>query len=109
MLRTDIGVDANALQCSTDSNTCCRNGFGGEIRTGEFHFPVSDDPVPTLGQVTNGYYRNRDSQLIRLNHQPTGTITGRFRCNIPQANGPPDANLYINIGECKTTPSLYVY
>ena len=99
MLRTDIGEDASALQCTTDSTTCCRNGVGGEMRAGEFHFPVSDVTVPPMIFATDGYYRDRDSQLIRLHRQSTGTITGRFRCNIPQASGPPDANLYINIGE----------
>ena len=99
VLRTDIGEDANALQCTTDSTTCCRNGIGGEIRAGDFHFPVSDATVPTMGLATDGYYRDRDSRLIRLHRQSTGTLTGRFRCNIPQASGPPYANLYINIGE----------
>ena len=98
MLRTDIGERESALQCTTDSTTCCRN-YNGEIRGGEFHFPISDVPVPTLGGVTNGYYRNRDSRHIRLHRQSTGTLIGRFRCNIPQASGPPYANLYINIGE----------
>ena len=99
MLRTDIGEDVNALQCTTDSATCCRNGVGGEIRAGDFHFPVSDATVPTMGLATDGYYRDRDSRLIRLHRQSTGTLTGRFRCNIPQASGSLDANLYINIGE----------
>ena len=98
VLRTDIGEGESALQCSTDSTTCCRNNIGGETRAGEFHFPVSDDTVPNIAGVMNGYYRDRDSQLIRLHRQPTGTITGRFRCNIPQDSGPA-VNLYINIGE----------
>ena len=99
MLRTDIGEGTRALQCTTDSNTCCRNNIGGEMRAGDFHFPIFDDPVPIMGTATDGYYRDRGSQLIRLHRQSTGTITGQFRCNIPQASGPPDANLYINIGE----------
>ena len=98
VLRTDIGEGADALQCTTDSTTCCRNGIGGEIRDGKFHFPVSDDTVPNESGATNGYYRDRLSRLIRLHRQSSGTITGQFRCNIPQANGP-NANLYINIGE----------
>ena len=98
MLRTDIGEGDNALQCTTDSTTCCRNREGGEIRAGDFHFPVSDITVPPLIAITNGYYRDRGSQHIRLHRQPSGTITGLFRCNIPQRNGP-NADLYINIGE----------
>ena len=100
VLRTDIGEDANALQCTTDSTTCCTNTYP-EMRAGQFHFPVSNVTVPFMGGVTNGYYRDRQSQLIRLHRQPlSGTITGRFRCNIPQASGPP-VDLYINIGEKK--------
>ena len=72
--------------------------MGDEIRGGEFHFPVTDDTVPTMGVAMDGYYRDRRSQLIRLHRQPSGTITGRFRCNIPQANGSL-ADLFINIGE----------
>ena len=106
MLKTDIGEGESALQCTTDSTTCCRNNINGEIRAGEFHFPVSDDPVPPMGDATDGYYRNRDSQLIHLHRQPTGTITGQFRCNIPQASGPP-ADLYINIGEQKSYDHSY--
>ena len=100
VLRTDIGEEESALQCTTDSTTCCRNYIGGEIRAGEFHFPESDANVPTLGGAVDGYYRDRLSQHIRLHRQPTGTITGRFRCNIPQASGSP-ADLFINIGEYK--------
>ena len=99
VLRTDIGEDASALQCTTDSTTCCRNNVGGEMRAGEFHFPVSGAIVPRMGDATAGYYRDRDSRLIRLHRQSTGTLTGQFQCNIPRANGPPDASLYINIGE----------
>ena len=99
VLRTDIGEGDNALQCTTDSTTCCTNNLP-EMRAGEFHFPVSDAYVPPIGEAMNGYYRDRRSQHIRLHRQPTGTITGRFRCTIPQANGP-QVDLFINIGEYK--------
>ena len=97
VLRTDIGEGDDALQCTTDSITCYRN-INGEIRAGEFYFP-SGATVLHMGSTTNGYYRYRGPQHICLHRQPSGTVTGRFRCIIPQANGPPDANLYINIGE----------
>ena len=98
VLRTDIEEGTSALQCTTNLITCCRNE-GGEMRAGNFYFPISDAPVPVMGVATESYYRDRQSQHIRLHRQSTGTITGRFRCNIPQANWPPDANLHINIGE----------
>ena len=109
VLRTDIGEDTNALQCTTDSDTCCRNNIDGETRAGDFHFPAYYyDTVPNLETATDGYYRDRLSRLIRLHRQPTGNITGQFQCNIPQASGPPDANLYINIGEKKNSACIHV-
>ena len=99
VLRTDIGEIDAALLCTTDSTTCCSN-VGGETRAGEFYFPSSSGGgvVPILGGVTNGYYRLRGSQHILLNRQPTGTITGQFRCNIPNAMGVM-VDLFIDIGE----------
>ena len=98
MQRTDIGEGDNALQCTTDSTICCRN-TGGETRAGDFYMP-NGSLVLLNDTTTNGYYRSRESQHIRLNRRSPGTITGQFRCNIPQANGAL-AELYINIGECK--------
>jgi hypothetical protein len=68
------------------------------MRAGEFYMP-DGDLVLLMGTTTNDYYRTRRSRHIFLNRRPAGTITGRFRCNIPQASGPPNADLYINIGE----------
>ena len=97
VLRTDIGEDDAALQCITDSTTCCRNNIGGEVRAGEFFFPGGIQ-VPLFVNAIDGYFRNRDSQLIRLNRQTSGVITGQFRCNIPSASGV-DVDLFINISE----------
>ena len=95
VLRTDIGEDDDALQCTTNSNTCCSNAMG-EMRAGEFYFP-NGDRVMLLGLITNGYYRDRLSRHIRLNRQSAGTITGQFRCVIPNVSGTM-VNLFINIG-----------
>ena len=97
MLRIDIREGADALQCTTDSNTCCI-----EIRAGQFYMP-NGDRMLLHGTTTNGYYRTRGSRHILLNRRSTGTIIGQFRCNIPQVNGSP-ADLYINIGEYKNFP-----
>ena len=96
LLRTDIGEGDDALQCTTDSTTCCTNTMG-EMRGGEFYMP-NDDIVLLQDTTTNGYYRSRGFQHILLNRRSPGTITGQFRCNIPQANGP-SADLFINIGK----------
>ena len=85
MPRTDIGEGDAALQCTTDSTTCCSN-MNGEVHGGEFYFP-NGSAVPIMGAATGGYYRNRSSQLIFLNSQKSGVITGQFRCEIPDACG----------------------
>ena len=96
MRRIDIGEwyrDA-ALQCTTDSTTCCSNQ-NGETRVGEFYYPNGDQvPIQHYGDT---YYRNRDSGFIRLNRRSDGVITGQFRCEIPDASGTL-VNLFINIG-----------
>ena len=93
VLKSDIGEEAAALQCTTDRAVCCKTE-----RAGEFYFPDGTQ-VPTLG--TNAsirtYYRNRDSGFIRLNRRNNGMETGQFRCEIPDASGT-TLNLFINIG-----------
>lgn len=98
VLRTDIGEGDAALQCTTDSTTCCSN-IAPEMRGGEFYFP-DDTLVPImLALSSQGYYRNRGSQLIRLNRWANGTnaTTGLFRCEIPAASGT-TVSLFVSIG-----------
>lgn len=95
VLRTDIGESNAALQCTTDSITCCSNN-PPEERNGEFYFP-NGTTVPVLGRAIQGYYRDRGSQLIRLNRKPNGMISGQFHCEIPNINGT-IINLFIQIG-----------
>ena len=95
MLRTNIGENDAALLCTTDRDGCCRSSDGQ--LAGEFYFPDGIQ-VPISGNdLTRTYYRNRISGAIRLNRRPNGTITGQFRCEIPDANGTL-VNLFINIG-----------
>ena len=85
VLRTDIGEGNAALQCTTDNTTCCSN-TPPEKRAGEFYFP-NGSAVPIQGTATFGYYRNRGSQLIRLNRRPNSVQTGQFQCEIPDGGG----------------------
>ena len=97
MLRTDIGEGDAALQCTTDSTTCCSN-TPPEMRAGEFAFPGDGGLVPIRTAFdSRGYYRDRDSRLIRLNRGLNGTTTGEFRCEIPDVSGT-SVSLFINIG-----------
>ena len=98
VLRTDIGEGVAALNCTTDRAGCCRALDGAAA--GEFYFP-NGTKVPILGNVPSShtYYRNRGTGFIRLNRRPNGTLTGQFRCEIPDASGTL-VNLFefINIG-----------
>ena len=107
MLREDIGEGAEALLCTTDRTACCGYFFN---RAGEFYFP-DNTQVPVLSQVgTVGYYRDRGDQLIRLNRQLNGAITGQFRCEIPTGTDTtaPNSMLFINIG-MQTCCTVYMY
>ena len=95
MLRTDIGEGDAALQCTTDSTTCCSNQ-NGETRAGGFYFPDGSMVLNSVGAPSNSYYRSRSSRLISLNRQSAATQTGQFRCEIPDASGT-TVNLFINI------------
>ena len=97
MLRTDIGEGDVALNCTTDSTTCCRNEIDGETRAGDFYFPDGSVVLNSMRAPSNSYYRTRSSRLISLNRRPTATQTGEFRCEIPDASGT-TVNLFIDIG-----------
>ena len=101
VLRGDIGEGDNALLCTTDREDCCNNFL---YRAGQFYFPDGSQ-VPVQGDASSGYYRNRGIQLIRLNRQSNGILTGQFRCEIPSSI---DVNtvLYINIGTNTTNNAV---
>ena len=81
------------------AHICCGTGF----RAGHLFYPLSvaqsGAAVLPMALAIDGYYRDRGSQLIRLHRQPSGIITGQFRCSIPQASMQSDTNLYRNVGE----------
>lgn len=103
VLRTNIGEGDAALQCTTDSTSCCSNS-AFEMRAGEFVFPDGQNLVPIRISVgALGYYRDRGSQFIRLNRLSNATLTGQFGCVIPDASGI-NASLFINVGRYKIAP-----
>ena len=108
VLRTDIGEEAAALQCTTDKVTCCTNQ-NGEIRDGEFYFP-DGTPVPVAGATISSYYRTRGSMMIALNHRSNIITqpTGQFRCEIPDASGT-TVNLFINIGRLMNSRKIIYF
>ncbi len=96
VLRNDIGEDDAALQCTTNSTTCCSNS-APEMRAGEFIFPGGQIVPIKISVGVLGYYRDRRSQFIRLNRLSNATLTGQFRCVIPDASGT-NASLFVDVG-----------
>ena len=101
VLASDIGEGDGGLLCNTDRSDCCRSGDGAA--QGQWYFP--DPPggqVLIKGTRTTGnfFYRDRGFRIVRLNRFGTGTPTerGRFRCEIPNADGV-NVDRYVNIGE----------
>ena len=83
VLITDIGEAGRALYCKTDKENCCKTLPN---RFGEFYYP-NGEKVPIQAHQ-DGFYRNRDEQLIRLNRREgTTSPTGKYRCEVPDASG----------------------
>ena len=78
-----IGENDQALICHTDKVECCATRPN---RFGEFHYP--NGVLVPVAKRAHGFYRNRGSQLIRLNRRP-GVVspTGVYRCEIPDSSG----------------------
>ena len=101
MSREDIGEGETGLHCITDRHDCCNNGYYNgyyKSRIGEFYFPNGSLVPISNCDLSRTYYRDRGDRFVRLNRRPNVTITGQFRCEIPDANGTL-VNLFIYIGE----------
>ena len=103
--------DAYALLCHTDKSTCCyvvQTLHGDSHRLlGDWYFPNGtsvDSIIQTLNRGLHDYFaRNRGLSVIRLFVSGTPMERGRFRCEIPDANGVTQT-LYANI--CEFTSSV---
>ena len=78
-------TDDNGLSCVSDLTDCCSSTNAADER-GEFDFP-DGSVVPTLGDIRNGYYRNRRVDRITLNRRE-GTAQGLFQCRIRTVASP---------------------
>ena len=98
ILIIDIGEGDDALLCLTDRADCCSNP------NGEFYYPSGS----AVGySSTNSLYRNRGSQVVRLNRRDnTLSPVGRYRCEIPDSSGTTQ-RIYINI-LCKFQPCMHL-
>ena len=96
---TDIGTGTAALVCTTTYTPCCTSGN-----------PETQWYFPNGSQVPNNmnlpYQRNRGPAAgrVNLNRNSESTITGIFRCDIPDANNVTQS-LYVGIYDSGTGES----
>ena len=104
VLASDIGVGSSGLHCNTDRSDCCRDPDINGLRQGHWYHPdgrevmsfiVEDEARP---EPDNFFSRDRATGTVRMNRYGNPTERGRFRCEIPDADGNTVA-LYLNIGE----------
>ena len=90
---SEIGEgERDALHCKTDNGACCQTRPN---RIGEFYYP-NGVKVP-IARFQHGFYRNRGDKAVLLNRREgVQSPTGRYRCEIPNADGVLE-NVYINI------------
>ena len=105
--------DAHALLCHTDKSNCCHavQTLRGDMLLGDWYFPndiIVGSFIQTLKSGLRDYFgRNRGLSVIRLYVSGAPTERGRFRCEIPGANGV-TRNLYANICELMTIQAIHV-
>ena len=89
-----IGEGDSALLCKTDNPDCCSCS-----RLGTFYNPCGAQ-VPAYSSQHQCFYRKRGDQVIRLNRKNgTSSPTGRYTCEIPDADGITQ-KIFINIIKC---------
>ena len=89
----------DGLRCNTNRSDCCRSEDGSA--QGHWYFPAPPgDRVLIRGTRTTGdyFYRDRYAGQVRLNRVGNPSERGRFRCEIPNADGAL-VNISVNIGE----------
>lgn len=99
----DIGVDDDALLCMTELEDCCKTPLQAY-----FYFPNGSEVEYFLG---NGVYRNRGSQVVRLNRQGLSrSQTGEYHCLIPDLIGRNQSIFITIIGKiCSICTSILLY
>ena len=78
----DVGVEVDALLCITDMECSCHNNA-----CGEFYYP-NNTKVPGPEVIGGQFmYRDKKHKMIRLNRKPEINLSGKYRCEIPDARG----------------------
>ena len=79
---TDIGTGYAALACTTTYTPCC---YSANLGT-EWYFP-NGNRVPNNPSLPYQRTRGTDPGRVILNRNSESTLTGIFRCDIPDASG----------------------
>ena len=106
VLASDIGEQNASLHCNTDRSNCCRRTDhlnATAAQWGEWYYPngsqvQSFTHEKALDPTKNFFYRNRFAQAVCLNRIGDPPEGGRFRCEVPNADGD-NVTMYMNIGE----------
>ena len=107
VLVSDIGIGSTGLHCNTDRSDCCRGlDRSNGIAQGHWYLPNGNEVLSfteedmARPEPDNFFSRDRRTGIVRLNRNgnPPTADRGRFRCEIPDANGV-TVTLYANIGE----------
>ena len=105
VLASVIGMGDSGLHCSTSNRSgCCTGGYHGNVTAqGYWYYPNGSEVKSytnenMLHMVRNFFFRDRGPGVVRLNHLGNPPERGRFRCEIPNADGV-TVTLYVNIGE----------
>ena len=108
VLFADIGTDASGLQCNTEKIDCCRGSDAADgVARGHWYRPdgtqvgtYTEEEADRSTMARNFFYRNRHAGVVHLNqlgnYDPPDLETGRFRCEVPNADGD-FVTMYVNI------------
>ena len=100
----DIGLDDDALLCTTANTACCsRTESPGGAILGQWFYPngsrVADRVVNIEGDMWE-FYRTRGPSIVLLNRR-RGGVTGIYGCLIPDTLNT-DQPLYIGLYTANT-------
>ena len=98
VLVSDIGSGGTGLLCNTDRNGCCQDSGEGHWYRPNGNEVMSHTTEKADNPSGNLFSRDRRTGVVRLNSNGNPIERGRFRCEIPDANGD-TVTLYVNIGE----------
>ena len=100
---SDIDINDAGLLCNTDRISCCRSSDPDGVAQGHWYYPDGTQVESFTQEVAidptrNFFSRNRGTGVVRLNRSGNPPERGRFRCEVPNADGI-NVTMYVNIGE----------